>query len=61
MFGAFDKIINPKYYKEYAYALAHEVSFDAKEYTFESFLNSMLNNAWMLQCTETLILYLFYP
>ena len=33
MFCAFDKIINPKYYKEYA----HEVSFDAKEYTFESF------------------------
>ena len=37
MFCAFDKIINPKYYKEYAYALAHEVSFDTKVYTFESF------------------------
>ena len=37
MFCAFDKIINPKYYKEYVYALAHEVSFDANEYTFESF------------------------
>ena len=33
MFCAFDKIINPKYYKEYA----HEISFDAKEYTFESY------------------------